>query len=198
MKKVCYTRYPHGDLAPMVEQHVCNVTAIGSNPMFSTYYYLYMRNCSKCDEEKLSHSTYCREHYREYQRNWVRDRKKEFYRDKQCLHCGSKENLELDHIDPSTKVSHSIWSWSEGKRLKEISKCQVLCHACHILKSRSNGDLSGAIGENQWSAKLTAKDVKDIRLRFKNGEKAFNLALEYNIGRSYIYRIIKKLKWKHI
>lgn len=52
-----------------------------------------------------------------------------------CRKCSSWENLELDHIDPSTKESHLIWSWSDERRLIELAKCQPLCHKCHKLKT---------------------------------------------------------------
>lgn len=52
-----------------------------------------------------------------------------------CQHCGSKERLECDHIDPELKVSHRIWSWGTDRRAAELAKCQVLCHECHRIKT---------------------------------------------------------------
>ena len=52
-----------------------------------------------------------------------------------CADCGSWEDPQVDHIDPSKKVSHNVWSWSEERRLKELEKCQVLCVTCHRKKS---------------------------------------------------------------
>jgi hypothetical protein len=52
-----------------------------------------------------------------------------------CRKCGSWDQLELDHIEPSDKEHHVIWSWSEERRQKELQKCQVLCHWCHLDKS---------------------------------------------------------------
>ena len=72
---------------------------------------------------------------REYQRLWRAKRRAEWFADKSCVKCRSVERLELDHIDRATKVSHSIWSWSQEKREAEISKCQVLCHDCHLGKT---------------------------------------------------------------
>ena len=74
---------------------------------------------------------------REYQRLWMRRRRDQYFSGKSCSSCGSVENLELDHIDPSGKVSHRIWSWSDARRSEELAKCQVLCSACHDLKSSS-------------------------------------------------------------
>ena len=52
-----------------------------------------------------------------------------------CKKCGSADELEVDHIDPSKKVSHNIWSWAKKRRLSELAKCQVLCHDCHAEKT---------------------------------------------------------------
>jgi len=53
-----------------------------------------------------------------------------------CKKCGSMIRLEVDHINPTTKVSHTVWSWREPRRLAELKKCQVLCHDCHLEKTR--------------------------------------------------------------
>ena len=68
---------------------------------------------------------------REYQRIWHAKRRHSYFCDKCCKHCGSKEKLELHHLDPSKKEHHSIWSWSEKRRNLEIEKCIVLCKGCH-------------------------------------------------------------------
>lgn len=52
-----------------------------------------------------------------------------------CKECGSTEDLEMDHIDPSHKVHHCIWSWSPERRAAETAKCQVLCKKCHLKKT---------------------------------------------------------------
>ena len=72
---------------------------------------------------------------REYQRQRVSQCRADYFADKVCAKCGSVERLELDHIDPSTKVSHNIWSWSQTRREAEIAKCQVLCYDCHKKKT---------------------------------------------------------------
>ena len=75
------------------------------------------------------------ERKREYDREWVRKRREQFFDGKSCVECGSIDRLELDHIDRATKVSHKIWSWSEARRNEELAKCQVLCHDCHLSKT---------------------------------------------------------------
>jgi hypothetical protein len=72
---------------------------------------------------------------REYQRQWIAKRRSDFFADKYCVTCSSRDRLELDHIDPSIKVDHRIWSWSQQRREAEITKCQVLCYDCHQQKT---------------------------------------------------------------
>ncbi len=58
-----------------------------------------------------------------------------------CLHCGSKDQLEWDHIDPSTKLFMvSNYGRKKDALLEEVKKCQRLCRACHIQKGKDNGD----------------------------------------------------------
>lgn len=54
-----------------------------------------------------------------------------------CAECGSWENLEIDHIDPSTKAIKvgKVWNLGETKRAAELKKCQALCNKCHIRKT---------------------------------------------------------------
>lgn len=75
---------------------------------------------------------------REFQRIWIKQRREEFFKNKCCVKCGSHDKLELDHIEPEKKTSHRIWSWAAGKREAEILKCQVLCHDCHVEKTKQD------------------------------------------------------------
>lgn len=77
-----------------------------------------------------------KEYLRNYQRNWIAKRRAAFFLDKICLQCGTNNNLELHHRDPNEKVSHVIWSWSKERQLKEIEKCDILCHKCHWDETR--------------------------------------------------------------
>lgn len=72
---------------------------------------------------------------REYQRQWIAKRRSDYMADKSCAKCGSTEGLEIDHIDPASKVDHKVWSWSAVRREAELLKCQVLCHAHHKEKT---------------------------------------------------------------
>lgn len=61
-----------------------------------------------------------------------------------CYRCGSTHQLELHHLDPQTKVSHRVWSWSLKRRLVELAKCRPICRSCHmaihsLLRRQSHG-----------------------------------------------------------
>lgn len=76
---------------------------------------------------------------RAYQRDWIAARRALWFQDKCCRKCGSKHNLELDHIDPTKKWKHRIWSYSWARIMKEVAKCQVLCSECHFKKTLEDG-----------------------------------------------------------
>jgi hypothetical protein len=79
--------------------------------------------------------SYSGETKREYQRQWMANRRREWFKDKKCVECGSKENLELHHVNPEQKWKHNFWSYSWIKILEEIKKCIVLCEKCHKLET---------------------------------------------------------------
>lgn len=66
-----------------------------------------------------------------------------------CNQCGSVNNLEFDHIDPATKDFNVSKKITNADITDEISKLQLLCHRCHIEKSKLDngvehgGGLSG-------------------------------------------------------
>ena len=55
----------------------------------------------------------------------------------ECAKCGSREDLEIDHINKEDKGFSigKLWSCSQEKFDKEVEKCQVLCSPCHTEKS---------------------------------------------------------------
>lgn len=74
---------------------------------------------------------------RKYQREWCAKNRAAYMDGKTCAHCGSPGPLEVDHIDPALKISHSIWSWSVARRTAELAKCQTLCVPCHKAKTKA-------------------------------------------------------------
>ena len=76
---------------------------------------------------------------REYQRNWMRNRRNSAidYLGGLCVKCGSSEELEFDHEDPSKKefnVNALLSRKWEVQKL-ELDKCQLLCNTCHLGKT---------------------------------------------------------------
>jgi 5-methylcytosine-specific restriction endonuclease McrA len=59
-----------------------------------------------------------------------------------CVECDSVEQLEFDHIDPSTKefCIGTLWGVARDRFDKEIEKCQLLCKPCHTEKTFVNRD----------------------------------------------------------
>lgn len=117
----------------------------------------------------------------EYQKNWMRKRREEHFKDKHCVKCGSIEKLELDHINPEEKISHNIWSWSKERREVELKKCQILCNKCHEEKT------------NKPRRKLTDEEITIIR---KSDESHRKLGKKFNIHYTQIYKIKKKIVYK--
>ena len=109
-----------------------------------------MKICSTCCIEPAVSSGKCRTCYNLYMKEYQKLRYKK-RRDSaiqalggKCVHCGSLENLELDHIDANTKtysVGKIIGGGNKAKVQAELAKCQVLCKDCHIKKSYAEGDL---------------------------------------------------------
>ena len=68
---------------------------------------------------------------RAYQRRWIAQKRTAYLAGKVCSHCDATDRLEVHHKDPSEKLSHRIWSWSEKRRAEELAKCIILCYDCH-------------------------------------------------------------------
>ena len=78
-----------------------------------------------------------KEEQREYQRQWVANKRKKYLAmfGGRCAVCRSTLELEFDHCDPNEKISHRIWGWSHERIMGELAKCQLLCKVCHLEKT---------------------------------------------------------------
>ena len=75
---------------------------------------------------------------RDYQNDWKKKRREQWLAaNGPCAWCGSADDLEVDHIDPSQKVTHRIWTYSDERRAAELAKCQVLCKRCNQFKNET-------------------------------------------------------------
>lgn len=79
-----------------------------------------------------------------YQKAWVANRRKYaiICFGGKCKICSSLDKLHFDHVDPKTKVSHNIWSWSSERLREELIKCQLLCKDCHLKKTMKENNLT--------------------------------------------------------
>ncbi len=131
------------------------------------------------------------EEQREYQRLWMKRRRDSFFKDKFCIDCDSSEKLELDHVDPTLKVSHRIWSWSDERRFEELKKCVVRCHKCHVDKSSTEGSIKHPGIEN-GGVKLTPEKVLAI---IESAKPHRDAAREFDISETQVRRIRSGVHW---
>lgn len=120
--------------------------------------------------------------------------------DPQCAYCGSVDDLEFDHIDPSQK------SFNVGTRNSlndpvvraEFDKCQLLCRSCHEDKTASentgfaHGSTTGFMrkkcecpecseARRRWNDRRNAKRRADTVARMESGNgTADNVRGPYN------------------
>jgi hypothetical protein len=128
-------------------------------------------------------------------------RRNAFFKNKTCVRCGSTDQLELDHVDQNTKANHRIWSWSVERRNAEITKCQILCHDCHVRKTTLNGERAApTYGEERPNASLTNTQVLEAREIYARGTTTqVELAEQFGIPRSTMGHIIRgTCRWKSI
>lgn len=91
-----------------------------------------------------------------------------------CVNCGSKDQLEIDHVEregrPSGKKFSRFWNMSMDKFLEELDKCQPLCHDCHLLKSRDDLGVphgGGVSGKRNCRCELCSRKKSEYMLRYR-------------------------------
>lgn len=83
------------------------------------------------------------EKQKEFQRKWVKARRKKHMGGKKCARCGAAVGTggELDHKKPhgnTEKIDHRLWSLKDSKRKKKLKGMQVLCKSCHKKKTKKD------------------------------------------------------------
>lgn len=108
-----------------------------------------MCSVSGCDQEKTVGGK-CKFHYNEYMREYVAKRYKRLRSEwierlgGSCAACGSRDNLEFDHIDASQKkynIGKILSTHSKQKVEEEMARCQLLCKECHLEKTIREEDI---------------------------------------------------------
>lgn len=89
-----------------------------------------------------------------------------------CVSCGSKEELEVDHINPQDKkfCLSKLWSVNEKTYQEELSKCQLLCKVCHnnkTTKEKSVEHGGGASGKRNCKCSLCKAKKAEYMKNYK-------------------------------
>lgn len=56
-----------------------------------------------------------------------------------CVNCGTTDNIEFDHVfreEMQFRIGTALLMRLD-KLLKELQKCQLLCHKCHVQKTNT-------------------------------------------------------------
>lgn len=145
-----------------------------------------------------------REYHREYSKKYYHRKREELIKllGGKCKKCSSTENLHFDHIDPTNRGFKigKLLNYSKEKLMEEVQKCQLLCRKCHDKKSNNEGSYRKGrrIGSAVFSSKLVEDQVKDIRIKLKNGSSITIIAKEYNMSYDSIKLIKSGKTWKHV
>ena len=108
-----------------------------------------------------------------------------------CTVCKSTTNLEFNHIDRSNKLftlSGSGLDKSWVKILEEVDKCELVCHTCHLGKTREQFKTKQI---RPWNDKKhlpfihgTARSYNEINCRCNDCKKAKRLYRNKQLGYS--------------
>ena len=83
---------------------------------------------------------YLHEYSKSYHQKRYDKRKREMidYLGGECAECGATTSLEFDHIVREGKKFSitRLWNRRWGIIKPELDKCQLLCHDCHLEKTR--------------------------------------------------------------
>lgn len=111
-----------------------------------------------------------------------------------CFRCGEKiktiEDLSIEHKK----------SWARAENPKEtffdLNNITFSHLKCNVDARDNSGPRLNARGEKNSQAKLTWKQVDEIREKLKKGISLDKLAKEYNVCKRHITRIRDNIKWK--
>lgn len=100
-----------------------------------------------------------------YQSEWAKRRRLKWIAEHgPCVDCETWDDLQVDHVDAKTKVTHRVWFWSQMRRDAELAKCAVRCEPCHKRKTAFNREnVTVKLSDHNPQAKLTVRQADVIR-----------------------------------
>jgi len=120
---------------------------------------------------------------------------------------------EITIYNDKSELAHRF-SWKLHNK-KEIPKGYYICHQCDVkacvnpfhlflaLPKENSQDMinknRSLVGEKNPSVKLTKEQVLEIRNKYiPNKTTMQEIADQYNVSKQAIYRIVRKISWKHL
>lgn len=118
------------------------------------------------------------------------------------------------HNGRNERAHRIAYAHANGIQLADIDG-KVIMHSCdnppcinprHLVEGThqdnmddmfAKGRRQAAVGERASSTKLTEKDVRDIRMRFRDGESNVSIAKDYPVSSSSIRAIRVGKTWSH-
>lgn len=112
------------------------------------------------------------------------------------------EKLGLDKDLVRDRIKKSGWSIHKAMSEPVMKKEETILYAKKKRAEKfKNGELlytNAARGENSHWSKVKEWQVIELRERFKQGVSAQKLSEEYDIPKTTIYNIVRRVSWKHI
>jgi len=127
--------------------------------------------------------------------------------------CINTDGYGIIAVNGQADSAHRVsWKIHHG----EIPEGMCVCHKCdnpscvnpnHLFLGTQEDNIKDMcrkgravhkLGEDAPNAKLTEKEVIEIRRRYRNGESVSAIAEKYPVGASMVYLIVRHQSWTHI
>lgn len=129
-----------------------------------------------------------------FQNEWMKKRRLDWIAQNGPCACGSADGLRVVHVNPDTRKTSQVWSWSEERRNAELAKCKAMCRECRI-KHWGKIFRDAYKGRRGLAEKLTPETVWAIRGRLLGREGIREIARAYHLDHSAIIDIQRGRIW---